>query len=206
MLKMLKGMWKLMRMIQNNRMNSKISVFVFSFSFLLFFIVELSSAQSISPLSNSKKSENNAMGETSAEQEDLEVAVAQKKAELEAKKNKKSKSSRTIPEKLGPRKGRLRDAGRFKTEMLARKSGVDVYLVNTNSQDPSVRGSSIEGHLYVGKKEYPLRFWPNRRKKRFFAKWPKGISIQGEKLALVMLPTRKRIVGAPVVYKMRKLY
>lgn len=146
------------------------------------------------------------MGETAAESEALEEAVARKKSVAEAKKEAAGGKKRTIVESLGPRKGRVRDAGKFQIEMLTRKSGIDVYLVNLEGQDPAVKSSNLEGNLYIDKKEYPLRFWPNRRRKRFFAKWPKGLDAKGKKISLVLLPTRKRIVGAPVVYKLRTLY
>ncbi len=117
------------------------------------------------------------------------------------------KNKRTVVEKLGPRNGRIRDAGKFRIEVLTRKNGIDVYLVNHEEQDPAVKESGLEGNLYIGSKEYSLQFWPNRRRKRFFTKWPKGLNkVEGKKVSLVLLPTRKRVVGAPVVYKMRTLY
>lgn len=145
---------------------------------------------------------NLSMGETEEESTDLKKAITQKKLAAPKKVAKK----RVIVEKLGAFKGRIRDAGKFKTEMVTKRSGVDIYLLNKQAQSPAVKGSSITGNLYVGSEEYALKFWPNRRRKRFYAKWPKGVSVGEKNLSLVILPTRKRVIGAPVVYKMKQLY
>lgn len=113
---------------------------------------------------------------------------------------------------LGPRKGYLRDAGLFKVEMKTRKKGIDVFLINANQGLPITEESHIEGQLYVGKKEYELKFWPVPHQKKFFAQWPEevraidDIEAQGKGVSLVILPTREHVIGAPVLYRLDKLH
>ena len=114
-------------------------------------------------------------------------------------------------EQLGPRQGVLRDAGRFKVELKPGKHGVDVYLINSAQGSPIIEGSRVEGQLYVGKREYELKFKPIPGQRKFHAAWPEKVGAEelegtsGKEVALVLLPTRERIVGAPVLYKIEKL-
>ena len=114
-------------------------------------------------------------------------------------------------EQIGPRRGVLRDAGRFKVELKPGRHGVDVYLINGAQGLPIVEGSRVEGQLYVGKKEYELKFRPIPGQRKFHASWPEKVGADelegsdGKEVALVLLPTRERIVGAPVLYKIEKL-
>lgn len=114
---------------------------------------------------------------------------------------------------IGPRRGLLRDAGRFKVEMISRRKGIEVYLINQSDKRPVIDGSRVEGQLYVGKKEYELKFRALPGQKRFHADWPDRIHHvevleqmnQGKEVSLVILPTRDRVIGAPVLYKIEKI-
>jgi hypothetical protein len=112
-------------------------------------------------------------------------------------------------EQLGPRQGLLRDAGRFKVELKTKRKGVDVFLINANHLAPLTEESRVEGQLYVGNKEFELKFWPVPGQKKFFAAWPDKFeplsAHAGKEVSLVILPTRERIVGAPVIYKIDDL-
>lgn len=118
--------------------------------------------------------------------------------------------NKALPDQLGPRQGFVRDAGRFKVELKAKQKGVDVYLINANQAAPLVEESRVEGQLYVGKKEYELKFHPVPGQNKFYAPWPEKLHAGDEdakdkEISLVLLPTRERIVGAPVLYKLDKI-
>lgn len=111
---------------------------------------------------------------------------------------------------LGPRKGIVRDAGRFKVELRTKNNGIDVFLVNQQESAPVIDASDIEGQLYVGEQEFELRFRPQRGQAKFFAPWPDKLKLeeklQGKEVSVVLLPTRERIIGAPVLYKLERFY
>lgn len=112
----------------------------------------------------------------------------------------------------GPNNGILRSAGKFKTE-LTMGNYIEVYLLDQNSSEASVSQSSIRGQIYFNQgttheREYNLHFWANKRRKKFVAYWPKPINStkarRAKPFSIVLLPTRKKITGIPVVYKMNQ--
>lgn len=109
-------------------------------------------------------------------------------------------------DKRGPRQGIIREAGRFKVELKAQDRGIDVFLVNLQEMAPVVESSDVEGQLYVGDKEYELRFRAVKSQGKFFAPWPDRLNpnqdLQGKEVSVVLLPTREKIIGAPVLYKL----
>lgn len=108
------------------------------------------------------------------------------------------------------RRGILRDAGKFKVELRTRNRGIDVFLLNSQEGSPVIDASDIEGQLYVGDKEYELRFRAQPGQAKFFAPWPEKLrleeDLQGKEIAVVLLPTRERIIGAPVLYKLERFF
>ena len=137
------------------------------------------------------------------------IELKEKEAQLDAAVAPKKKRKRIPVERLGKHFGRVRNAGRFKVEMRTRQRGIDVYLINPRGNDPEITTSSVEGQLYLGKKEFNLKFWPVRNAKKFFANWPTALKTGDEtelNISLVLLPTRKKVVGGPVIYKMKKYY
>ena len=111
-------------------------------------------------------------------------------------------------EQMGARHGRLRSTGAFYTELLTNTKGIEVYLLDLEQNNPSIKNSSVEGQLYVANKEYEIRFRSNSSTKKFFAVWPAGmkwpIAVSDADPMLVLLPTREGIMGGPVLYKIQK--
>ncbi len=137
---------------------------------------------------------------------------------LAQKTSKASNTQKSKGRNVGPRGGQLRSAGTFLTELLIRGSGMSVFLLDNNKKFPTVKKSSIEGQVYVNKKEYNVKFWVNLSEKKFVAHWPTELkpmvrSILRKKssppslkkinqgISVVLLPIRNKVLGVPVIYK-----
>ena len=104
----------------------------------------------------------------------------------------------------GPNNGILRSAGKFKTELTIGRY-IEVYLLDKSTSNPTISQSNVKGRVFLGNKEYKLRFWPKRKGNKFIAVWPAPINTPKERssqsFSIVLLPTRKKSTGIPVLYE-----
>lgn len=98
--------------------------------------------------------------------------------------------------KPGPHHGFVKSSGAFYIEVLPRKNGFVVFLLDSKLQHPSVKDSALKAKIVNGKND-PVELICTAQTETFFCPAPPDKMQQGE---LVILASHLKSLGKPIRY------
>lgn len=101
-------------------------------------------------------------------------------------------------EKPGPHHGFVRSASAFQLEVLPKKNGYVVFLLDKNIEHPTVKDSALKATIVNGKND-PYELICTAQTETFFCPAPPTVMQQGE---LVILAARMKSMGTRVRYNL----
>lgn len=100
-------------------------------------------------------------------------------------------------DKPGPHGGAIQMPGAFHTEVVETKAGFEIYLLDMNFQNPSIKDASLKVSTLVGEKKVELSC--EQKQQSFFCKKPKGIGKSGQ---LRVVAKRENAQGNEIAYEL----